>query len=161
VVWFTGFALTGTELERRLMSDLGLAMMLIVTVVSAIHLATVVAPVSVRRIRALAALERRRFAGELIARDPDWARQVGIGRPHLARGYDDGGLVDPNEVPAGVLTRIPGVTPQHAALIVTEREHHGPYRTVEDLGRRRLFPSPVPPAVAEFLVILPPAGGAR
>ena len=29
------------------------------------------------------------------------ARELGIGRPHLPHDFDDGGLIDPNEVPAG------------------------------------------------------------
>ncbi|WP_405056199.1 winged helix-turn-helix domain-containing protein [Kribbella sp. NBC_01505] len=133
----------------------GFLVILIATVLSAIHLAVTVAPVSVRRIRGLAALEQRVRARQVLERDPAFARSLGIGRPHLHREYDDGGLIDPNEVPAGVLTRIPGVTAQHAALIVQGREE-APFSTPDNLSERGLFPIPLPLAVATFLVVLPP-----
>jgi DNA uptake protein ComE-like DNA-binding protein len=155
-VWVIGAVALGSGQK-----DIGYALMLITLVVSATHLATVVAPVSVRRIRALAAREQRRKARELVASDPTRAWELGVGRPHLPHDYDDGGLIDPNEVPPGVLARIPGVTAQHAALIVAEREQRGPFATIEDLGRRDLFPSPLPPAVAEFLVIVSVGGAGQ
>ncbi len=116
---------------------------------------------SVRRIRALAAQKQRRQARELVERDPARARELGIGRPHLPHDFDDGGLIDPNEVPPGVFARIPGVTAQHAALIVADREQRGPFTSIEDLGRRDLFPSPLPPVVAEFLVIISVGGAGQ
>ncbi|GAB3933224.1 hypothetical protein GCM10029976_040230 [Kribbella albertanoniae] len=135
----------------------GFLVIVISTIASAIHLAFTVAPMSVRRIRGLAALDQRVRARQVLDRDPAFARSLGIGLPHLHREYDDGGLIDPNEVPAGVLTRIPGVTAQHAALIVASRDEQGPFSTVDDLVDRGLFPAPLPDAVATFLVILPPA----
>jgi hypothetical protein len=138
---------------------LGVVLWFLVALVSAIHLFRTVAPISVRRIRGLAALDQRLRARQILDRDPQFARQLGIGRPDLSREYDDGGLIDPNEVPAGVLTRIPGVTAQHAALIVASREHQGRFEAVDDLPRRGLFPTPLPPAVETFLVVLPAEAG--
>lgn len=161
VVWLAGAVLffTGAEGGAGAVNNLGYVLILLVTVVGSVHLAFTVAPVSVRRIRGLAALNQRLRARQVIESDPDYARTLGIGRPHLHREYDDGGLIDPNEVPAGVLTRIPGVTAQHAALIVASREEQGPFSTLDDLAERGLFPAPLPEAVATFLVILPPAAG--
>ncbi len=155
--WLLGgvFALLGKVDEINAINAFGLLLMLLVLVVSAIHLGLTVAPVSVRRLRGLAALDQRLRARQLIERDPAIARTLGIGRPHLHREYDDGGLIDPNEVPPGVLTRIPGVSAQHAALIVHSREYQGPFDTLDDLAERGLFPAPLPEAVATFLVILP------
>ncbi|GAA1700134.1 hypothetical protein GCM10009745_53590 [Kribbella yunnanensis] len=155
--WLLGIvlALIGQADQISAVNTIGLLLMLLVLVTSAIHLALTIAPVSVRRLRGLAALDDRLRARQIIERDPDFARSLGIGRPHLHREYDDGGLIDPNEVPPGVLTRIPGVTAQHAALIVHSREHQGPFTTLEDLTDRGLFPAPLPPAVATYLVLLP------
>ncbi len=160
VMWLAGavFFLIGAEDGAGAVNNLGYVLILLVTVIGTIHLAFSVAPVSVRRIRALAALNQRIRARQVIESDPDYARTLGIGRPHLHREYDDGGLIDPNEVPPGVLTRIPGVTAQHAALIVASREEQGPFSSVAELADRGLFPSPLPDAVATFLVVLPPAG---
>ncbi|TDD53449.1 hypothetical protein E1263_27975 [Kribbella antibiotica] len=157
VIWLIGVVLffTGAVDDASVANNLGLVLVLLVTVVGSIQLATAVAPISVRRIRGLAALDQRQRAREVVARDPEHARTLGIGRPHLQREYDDGGLVDPNDVPAGVLTRIPGITAQHAALIVASREREGRFSTVDDLADRELFPSPLPDAVATFLVVLP------
>ncbi|MFI5729352.1 BTAD domain-containing putative transcriptional regulator [Kribbella sp. NPDC051587] len=159
VAWLAGavLAITGEAERISVANYLGLFLLLLVLVASAIHVGITIAPVSVRRIRGLAALDQRNRSRQVLERDPGFARTLGIGRPHLQREYEDGGLIDPNEVPAGVLTRIPGVTAQHAALIVSSREHHGRFETLNDLTDRGLFPAPLPPAVATYLVLLPPA----
>ncbi|GAA5169770.1 hypothetical protein [Amycolatopsis dongchuanensis] len=64
--------------------------------------------------RVLAARARRQQARDLAARDPLLAKELGIGRPDLERGYDDGGLVDLNSAPAEVLARICELTPEQA-----------------------------------------------
>ncbi|MFB6719516.1 BTAD domain-containing putative transcriptional regulator [Kribbella sp. NPDC056345] len=157
--WLLGgvLALLGKADQISAINTIGLLLMVLSLVASAIHLGLTVAPVSVRRLRGLAALDQRVRARQVLDRDPAFARSLGIGLPHLHREYDDGGLIDPNEVPAGVLTRIPGVTAQHAALIVASRDERGPFSTLDDLVARGLFPAPLPEAVATFLVILPPA----
>jgi DNA-binding SARP family transcriptional activator len=159
IAWLVGLVLTLTgEVDKVSgLNYLGVLLLFVVLVASSIHLALTVAPISVRRIRGLAALDQRLRARQVLERDPEFARRLGIGRPHLHREYDDGGLVDPNDVPAGVLTRIPGVTAQHAALIVASREHQGRFETPDELADRGLFPAPLPPAVATFIVIFPPA----
>jgi hypothetical protein len=64
---------------------------------------------------------RRDRARSLWANDPAAARELGIGRPDLGRGYDDGGLVDLNTAPAGVIASVCGVDPLLADAIVAAR----------------------------------------
>nr|WP_272954795.1 BTAD domain-containing putative transcriptional regulator [Kribbella sandramycini] len=156
-VWLIGLLLMAfsDSDSSSAMAGFGFIVLVVEVIGSAAHVGFTVAPVSVRRIRALAALDQRLRARQVLERDPAFARSLGIGLPHLHREYDDGGLVDPNEVPAGVLTRIPGVSAQHAALIVASREQQGRFNSMSDLSDRGLFPSPLPDAVATFLVILP------
>ena len=45
----------------------------------------------------------RREARRLQQDNPVLAQELKIGRPDLPRGYDDGGLVDVNHVPAAIL----------------------------------------------------------
>jgi hypothetical protein len=53
------------------------------------------------------------------------ARELGIGRPDLHRGYDDGGLVDINAVSAESLSQLCGIAPNRAGEIVTARQARG------------------------------------
>jgi hypothetical protein len=45
-------------------------------------------------------MHRRRQARELAKRNPVLARDLNIGRPDVPHDYNDGGLVDVNQVPA-------------------------------------------------------------
>jgi DNA uptake protein ComE-like DNA-binding protein len=81
-------------------------------------------------------LERRKLrerARGLVARDPQMARELGIGRPDLRREYDDGGLVDVNHAPASALVTLPGMTAGLAAKAVALREERGAYVSADDL----------------------------
>ncbi|GAA4939925.1 hypothetical protein EV188_106202 [Actinomycetospora succinea] len=82
---------------------------------------------------ALAARERRTEARRLAAEDPLLARELRIGRPDLARTYDDGGLVDLNTAPGPVIARTLGIAPVHAERIVTCRTAAGRFAAVEDV----------------------------
>ena len=53
-----------------------------------------------------------------MAEDPALARSLGIGRPDLARGYDDGGLVDLNTASAPVIAQVCGLDAALAEAIV-------------------------------------------
>ncbi|MCZ2826086.1 MULTISPECIES: restriction endonuclease [unclassified Modestobacter] len=64
---------------------------------------------------------RRAQARSLWVNDPAAARELGIGRPDLGRGYDDGGLVDLNTAPAVVIASVCGVDPVLADAIVAAR----------------------------------------
>ncbi len=71
---------------------------------------------------ALAARARRDEARQLTTRDQRLARVLGIGRPDLNLGYDDGGLVELNSAPVTVIRQVLGVTDNIAQQIVATRE---------------------------------------
>ncbi|GIG70867.1 ComEA family DNA-binding protein [Phytomonospora endophytica] len=83
--------------------------------------------------RVLARRERRARARRLLADDPAMADELGIGRPDLDLGYDDGGLVDVNHAPAEILATMRGVDAKTAERIVTMRELSGPFASVAEL----------------------------
>lgn len=70
---------------------------------------------------AAAARCRRHHARALATRDPHLARRLGIGRPDLGLGYDDGGLVELGGAPAATIARICGLTHTEADRIVITR----------------------------------------
>ncbi len=55
-------------------------------------------------------MRSRQQARELADSNPALARELGIGRPDIPHEYDDGGLVDVNHVPGGVLASSLGLT---------------------------------------------------
>lgn len=75
--------------------------------------------------QALAAREQRAESRRLREQDPALARELGIGRPDLGRGYADGGLVDLNTAPAAVIAQVSGIAPAHAEAIVAARDARG------------------------------------
>ncbi|MDD7939650.1 hypothetical protein PHK61_14595 [Actinomycetospora lutea] len=81
----------------------------------------------------LAARDRRAEARRLAAEDPLLARELRIGRPDLARTYDDGGLVDLNTAPGPVIARTLGIAPVHAERIVGCRAAAGRFAAVDDV----------------------------
>lgn len=83
---------------------------------------------------ALAARARREDSRKLAADDPLLARELRIGRPDLARSYDDGGLVDLNNAPAAVIAEACGIPADVAGAIVDARDRRGePFSTVDEL----------------------------
>ncbi|TCN44308.1 DNA-binding SARP family transcriptional activator [Kribbella orskensis] len=130
--------------------ELGVALVIASALVCAIHVAVIVP----RRRRTPGLDPRRQYARQLAAEHPQIARQLGIGRPDLPNQFEDGGLIDINDAPEAVLRTLPGVSAEQAALIVADRTHRGPFRSLEDLSGRGLFPSPIPPQVAEVLLII-------
>ncbi|TDO49005.1 helix-hairpin-helix protein [Kribbella sp. VKM Ac-2571] len=102
--------------------------------------------------------ERRRLretARDLAAGDPALALELRVGRPDLARDYDDGGVVDVNHAPADVLASLPGVTREHAELIVRLREEHGGFVSANELCVFAELPPEVTTSVTERTVFLP------
>jgi DNA uptake protein ComE-like DNA-binding protein len=78
-------------------------------------------------------LSDRDRARKLAAERPAMAKELGIGRPDQPNAQDVG-LIDLNNAPASVLTRLPGVDDGLATRIVEARaETHG-FSSVEDLG---------------------------
>jgi hypothetical protein len=68
---------------------------------------------------------RREEARALKAQDWERADELGIGRPDLGRGYDDGGLVDLNTAPAAVIASVCGMAESLADAIVVARTRRG------------------------------------
>ena len=78
-------------------------------------------------------LSDRDRARKLAAERPGVAKELGIGRPDVPNAHD-AGLIDVNNAPASVLTKLPGVDDALATTIVEARaETHG-FSSVEDLG---------------------------
>ncbi|WP_214366510.1 hypothetical protein [Pseudonocardia sp. H11422] len=78
-------------------------------------------------------LDATRRAG-LATADPLLARELRIGRPDLPRNYDDGGLIDLNSAPAGVIADLCGIDPGAAQHIVEARTTAGvPSAQVDDV----------------------------
>jgi len=78
-------------------------------------------------------LSDRDRARKLAAERPSVAKELGIGRPDVPKAQD-AGLIDVNNAPASVLTKLPGVDDALARSIVEARaETHG-FSSVEDLG---------------------------
>jgi hypothetical protein len=104
---------------------------------------------------ALARRQRRAQAMAIVQNDPRLANELRIGRPDLPRQYDDGGLIDVNQVPAAVLAALPGITPELAAAVVAAREHTGGLTGPDDLVVFADAPPEVVSGVAEFLLFRP------
>jgi DNA uptake protein ComE-like DNA-binding protein len=86
---------------------------------------------------ALAGAEQRLIdrdrARKLAAERPAVAKELGIGRPDLPKAQD-AGLIDVNNAPASVLSKLPGIDDALATKIVeTRADTHG-FSSVEDLG---------------------------
>jgi hypothetical protein len=90
-------------------------------------------------VAAVARWFRREHARQILATRPDIARDLMIGRPHLAGAFDDGGLIDVNAVPERILASRLGLSPLHAHHIVMDRKVRGPFETVDDLIARGLL----------------------
>jgi helix-hairpin-helix protein len=89
------------------------------------------------------------------ARDPAVAWDLRIGRPDLPRGYDDGGLIDVNHVPAAALAALPGMTADLVDRIVRAREQCGGFVSVEELSALAQLPPELTPQLDEYTIYLP------
>jgi hypothetical protein len=78
-------------------------------------------------------LARRAQARGLLASDPAVADELLIGRPDLRRQYDDGGLVDVNNVPAAVLAHELRLPAEAAGQIADARERLGGFSSPDEL----------------------------
>ena len=83
---------------------------------------------------AKARMHERAEARKLAADNPALARDLKIGRPDLPGGYDDGGLVDVNHVPAGALVACLSLTPPQAEAVVAARGQLGRFGSVEEMS---------------------------
>ena len=81
---------------------------------------------------ALSERAKRRTAAQLVASDPNLARELHIGRPDLQRSYDDGGLVDLNAFAAAELSRYLGLPAEVADRLVDARERLEGFSSLEE-----------------------------
>jgi DNA uptake protein ComE-like DNA-binding protein len=76
---------------------------------------------------------RRVEARRIVKDDPTLARDLKIGRPDLPRDYDDGGLVDVNNVDADALIEHLGWSPDEAARVIEARDRLGGFASADEL----------------------------
>ena len=106
--------------------------------------------------QAISQRRRREQARALVAKNPQLAAELGIGRPDLGRGFDDGGLIDINEVSAVVLATLPGFDTELAEGVISARQRvGGRFFTAEDLLVIADVPSDVFERVRERLLVRP------
>jgi DNA-binding SARP family transcriptional activator len=130
----------------------GLLILTVLSIVAAIH-GPVVAARSGDSERQRALREQvQRFA----AFDPIRALHLGVGRPDLMRGFDDGGLIDINHVPGAELARHTGLSLPEAHRIVTDRMQRGPYHRADDLVLRGLVSAKALRRIAPRLICIAP-----
>jgi hypothetical protein len=98
--------------------------------------------------------ERRRIAREIVTADPALATELRIGRPDRGPGFDDGGLVDVNQVPASVLAALPGFDDTMAARVVSARQRIGGLRSGADLVVHADIPNEVAARLDDRLLFL-------
>lgn len=96
----------------------------------------------------------REQARALAAEDPALARELRIGRPDVPRAYDDGGLVDVNHAPRGIIEALPGMTPELADRIVRRRAQTGGFVSAEEMAVDADVPPDVLPQLADFTIFL-------
>lgn len=77
--------------------------------------------------------DKRAQARVLLASNPGFAAELLIGRPDLGRRYDDGGLVDVNNVPAATLAAELALPPALADQIATARDRVGGFSSADEL----------------------------
>jgi SARP family transcriptional regulator, regulator of embCAB operon len=98
----------------------------------------------------------REQARQFAAFDPNQALHLGIGRPDLVRGFDDGGLIDLNHMPGAELARHTGLSLPEAQRIVTDRTERGHYQRADDLVLRGLVSAKALRRIAPRLVCIAP-----
>lgn len=104
--------------------------------------------------RAVATRQRRQDARRLHEQDPGLARELGIGRPDLGRGYDDGGLVDLNTASAALIASVSGIDREHADAVVAARSARGgTYLAVAEAFIETDLPSHVQDQLREHAIV--------
>jgi hypothetical protein len=122
-------------------SDVGAGLFLIAWIAAAAHAFVIrgeyerrlagAAPNPLEAARSI--VETRKEAKRLVEREPDVAREMGVGRPDI-EGARTMGVIDVNQVPARVLATLPGIDNHLAAEIVTARDEIDGFKSLEDMG---------------------------
>jgi SARP family transcriptional regulator, regulator of embCAB operon len=99
----------------------------------------------------------RERARQFAAFAPDRAREVGVGRPDLPlRPFEDGGLIDLNQLGAHQLAHATGLPLPQCLAIEHDRQARGPFYRPEDLVMRGLANSRTVRRLAARVICLPP-----
>jgi hypothetical protein len=97
--------------------------------------------------------ELRSEARRIAARERLHAIELGIGRPDLARGFDDGGLIDINHVPEPFLAGLP-LTPANLHRLSEMRAAGVVFSSAEELAAAVDVDPRRVPELAEYTVFL-------
>ena len=142
-------------------SNLGYAMALTVVTVGTAHAFVIrgrvfpePSPHDLEMAAAKARIQARDRSRQLLTANPTLAAELGIGRPDLNRRFDDGGLVDVNHVPLGILSQVPGFDEAMALRIGTVREDIGGFTSIEDLSVTLGIPPQALDEAADHLVFV-------
>ncbi len=96
--------------------------------------------------------ERRAFARQVAQREPELARDAGIGR---GGGFDEAGVVDVNHAPVEDIADLPGIDAATARRIVAARAGVGGFSSLEDLGMTMDLPGDVVERLRGRVVCIP------
>lgn len=99
--------------------------------------------------------QRRHQSREIVSRDPAMAYELGIGRPDVERTYDDGGLVDLNNVSADGLVLALRWDRPVAEAYVSGRDLRGGYASWDEVSALSGLELVLVERDAERLVLLP------
>lgn len=99
--------------------------------------------------------ELRRRAREIAAEDTALAHELRIGRPDLARTFDDGGLIDINHAPPPTLAMLPGMTEPVIEQIIAIRSERGGFLSAEELGIDTELSPDLVSKIGEYAIFLP------
>jgi DNA uptake protein ComE-like DNA-binding protein len=99
-------------------------------------------------------LAQREKALKLAREDPQLALEAGVGRPDQPGAYD-GGLVDLNHAPVGVIACLPTFDKELADRVVAARERVDGFASLEDLGTVLDLPGEQVEDLRHHVVFLP------
>jgi hypothetical protein len=99
-------------------------------------------------------MREREGALAILRRDPEEARELGVGRPDLKRSFH-GGLIDVNHVDARWIAKLPGFDEALAKRVVEVREEIDGFSSIEDLGHCLDLPADLVDGIRERAVVIP------
>lgn len=104
--------------------------------------------------RAREIVKQREEAQRLALREPQVARQMGVGRPDLP-GSTDMGVVDLNHAGPRAISRLPGIDDAFAREIVHAREECDGFKTIDEMGGVLDLEADTVEALRPYVVFLP------